>query len=691
MKNLKISLVILIWIFISSNLSAQNVGFKSAYHFNGNRNDYGRDIAVDDKENIYFCGQFSDSMDFDPGSGENIRLGSNDGFICKLRPNGSLFWVDQLSTTQSSDVFSIVLDSSNNLFALGAATGITKLITENDTIVVKPDINNSVFFVAKFDTSGNLKWIKNFATLTPYFVRSLDIDKNSNIYISGKLYDTLDCDPGEDTFKLFNKSFNDAFIIKLDSSGNFLWANQIYISNPSSFSSFDNSSIEVEPNGNVYFYATYQETIIDTVNHSGSTEGHIYFSKIDSDGNTLWVNIFSSISNSGYSMGQSIVTDNNGNLYVAGILIGTLDFDPGDGITNLTSISGNDVFVSKYDTAGKFIWAKQFGNSQAQPGVFITNDKTGDIYLTGIFTNTADFDPGSNVYNITAKGFNDIYIEKINKEGMFEWVKQIGEDNVGAECSSLAVDITGNIYSTGYFKGYCDFNPGRNSFGFTTENSFFDIFVQKMSPCKPNFAIINEVACNEYISPSGDKIYTNSTIFIDTIPSCISCDSVLAINLTVNKLDTLVNMTDTALICNLTGATYHWVDCSNNYSIIAGETNQIFKPDTSGDFAVILSQNNCIDTTKCYSYIMTGINDSRFINNIKVYPNPTQGEITIKLSCLKDEIMIKVLDITGRELISNNYEYTDFINLNLNTLPGIYFLKIMTKQGEITQFKVLKY
>jgi hypothetical protein len=93
-----------------------------------------------------------------------------------------------------------------------------------------------------------------------------------------------------------------------------------------------------------------------------------------------------------------------------GEFIGTVDFDPGPETFNLTAPGPEAIFISKLDHMGHFIWAKAIGAISRGYGRPIAIDPSGngDIYLTGYFEKTVDFDPGEQTYNITSNGGSDI-------------------------------------------------------------------------------------------------------------------------------------------------------------------------------------------------------------------------------------------------------------------------------------------
>src|SRR6185369_16966117 len=165
--------------------------------------------------------------------------------------------------------------------------------------------------------------------------------------------------------------------------------------------------------------------------------------------------------------GYSITVDDSGNVYTTGRFQGTADFDPGAGTFNLTSSSGSDIFISKLDADGSFVWAKKLGTGT---GHSIAHDHSGNIYSTGEFSGTSDFDPGAGIFNLTSAGLDDIFISKLDASGNFVWAKRVGGTQLD-NSYSISVNDSGYVYITGFFFGTADFDPGAGSFTLTSAGS----------------------------------------------------------------------------------------------------------------------------------------------------------------------------------------------------------------------------
>jgi hypothetical protein len=162
--------------------------------------------------------------------------------------------------------------------------------------------------------------------------------------------------------------------------------------------------------------------------------------------------------------GISIAVDGIGNVYVTGGFEGTATF----GETSLTSAL-SDIFVAKYNSSGTLQWVQQAGGRGADYGKYISVDGSGNVYVTGVFMETATF----GAVSLTSVRYDDIFVAKYNNSGTIQWAQSAGgmSDDEG---NGIAVDGSGNAYVTGYFNGTATF--GATSL---TSAGSSDIFVAK--------------------------------------------------------------------------------------------------------------------------------------------------------------------------------------------------------------------
>jgi hypothetical protein len=179
------------------------------------------------------------------------------------------------------------------------------------------------------------------------------------------------------------------------------------------------------------------------------------------------------------SEGTSITMDASGNVLVTGIMRETTDFDPGPGTYILNSISAEDIFISKLDAAGNFLWAKQIGGVGSDEGNSIVTDAAGNVYVTGVFNGEQDFDPGPGIFLLSPLTSNyEIFVLKLDPNGNFIWANRIG-DTGGDYGYAIGIDATGNLYLSGAFMATVDFDPGPADFFMTAPGGFTDVYVCK--------------------------------------------------------------------------------------------------------------------------------------------------------------------------------------------------------------------
>lgn len=342
-----------------------------------------------------------------------------------------------------------------------------------------PAVLTLLFFlftsVAPAQETALLGWVKNMGGLNQETGGGIAVDNTGNVYTTGFFRGTTDFDPGPGTYNLTAEGTGlGAFISKLDVNGNFVWA--IEVDGTDWERGF---GIAVDNAGNVYSTGYFEGTVdfnpgSGTFNLSSANSG-AYMLKLDTDGSFIWAK---STSGSEYEYGRAIAVDNTQNVYIMGEFSGTVDFDPGVGVTTLTDSNPNgDVFILKLDAAGDFEWARSFVGTSDDVARSIKVDADGNVYSTGGFYGTVDFDPGAGVFNLTSTGTDDAFISKLDLNGNFVWAKNIGSTGID-RAQGLAVDGSSNVYVTGHFSGTVDFDPGAGTFSLTSQQH--DAFTLKL-------------------------------------------------------------------------------------------------------------------------------------------------------------------------------------------------------------------
>lgn len=155
--------------------------------------------------------------------------------------------------------------------------------------------------------------------------------------------------------------------------------------------------------------------------------------------------------------------DDDGNVYSTGYFAENADLDPGPGTLELVNNGFYDIFVQKLDSEGNLLWAHNYGGDFFDNGSGIHVDSDGHVYVTGAYEETVDFDSGSETFELTSQGMQDIFVLKLTADGDFAWARSMGGTGY-EEAKAVGVDADGSVYVSGYFLEPCDFDPGEDSF-----------------------------------------------------------------------------------------------------------------------------------------------------------------------------------------------------------------------------------
>ena len=467
---------------LSNKLHSQEPTFEWAKKMGGDLGLFWDKTAVDLEGNLFTIGIFSDTIDFDPS--ENVfnlsAIGEFDIFITKLNTDGNFIWTKQFGGDDLVTYPQIDIDTEGNIYFSGGLFGIVDFDPSAETYNLSSAIGAA--FVCKLSNDGNLIWVTKVFESQIYFVNSINVDNDGNVYTTGCFADTTDFDPGDGVYNMFpSGGMVDIYISKLNSDGLFVWAKKM-----GGNSNEEGMSIYVDPLFNVYstgyFSGTSDFDPSENIYEFTEVYNGMYISKLDGEGSFVWAKVIN-----GTDQIASIKTDGYGSVYIQGNFSDTTDFDPSENTYSLIPI-GTETFLLKLDVNGNFLWVKKVARNLYSLGGPIHIDVFDAVYLTGGYIETYDFDPGESIYNLSSIGSNDIYITKLDVDGNLLWAKSIGGPGAD-EGISLQGDLLGNIYLTGNFNGIVNFNPSGEPFNLDSpQNS--STFTLKLS--QPGFVGIKE-------------------------------------------------------------------------------------------------------------------------------------------------------------------------------------------------------
>lgn len=490
---------------LNFDLSAQPPNFLWAKQLGGSSlHEYGNSTTVDNYGNVYTTGSFWGTVDFDPGPGffNLTSAGSYDVFVSKLDPFGNFIWAKRWGGSSGSDGGnSITIDDNGNVYTTGTihygtidfdpGPGVYNLLFEG----------NYHGFVSKLDSSGNFLWAKISGGLSS---NSIAVNSIGNVSTTGAFYYTADFDPGPGTYFLTASSdeYADIFVATLDAFGNFLWAKRLGGGRDD-----EGISIAIDADGNVCTTGYFRSTAADfdpgpgTFEMTTAGKFDVFVSKLDATGSFLWAKRWGSAASGdvpGPESGTSITVDATGNVYTTGyISYDDVDFDPGPAEYYIDSNGSDDIFVTKLDASGNFLWAIRHGGIYSDQSSGISVDAAENVYISGN---------------------NKVY--KFDSSGGFVWEGNLGTTWV----SSIDVDTYENIYVTGNFVGTNDFDPTNATYNLTAlgQNDAFVVKLCQLEPptitgptsfCQGNSITLTASSANSYLWSNGA---TTQSIVVST-------------------------------------------------------------------------------------------------------------------------------------------------------------------------------
>ncbi|TVR97545.1 MAG: hypothetical protein EA416_00535 [Trueperaceae bacterium] len=328
---------------------------------------------------------------------------------------------DALTLTATVDVADGVSDavaweSSDETVAVidgvGTVTGLSAGVTEvTATSTVDPGKSDTIALTV--DPLGALRWTRQFGTSSDDEALGVASDAHGNVYAVGSTVGALEG---------ANAGSYDAFVRSFDSAGVVRWTRQFGTEN-----SDIAAGVATDASGNVYVTGR----TFGALEGSNAGASDAFVRSFDSGGTLRWTRQFGTGS---VDAALGVATDANGNVYIAGFTLGSLQG---------TNAGGADAFVRSYDGEGTLRWTRQFGTSSDDIAFGVAADASGHIYVAG---RTAGALEGSSAGNF------DAFVRSYDADGILRWTSQFGSSSIDG-AAGVATDATGNVYVAGFTQG----------------------------------------------------------------------------------------------------------------------------------------------------------------------------------------------------------------------------------------------
>ena len=351
-------------------------------------------IAIDKDENIYLCGFFN-SRDINFGGGKRFNKSStSDIFVVKLDKNGKYIWDYTIGGEKRDEASDIVINSDGKIFVSG-------YFESSD---IDFGINNDKYWAGVFALSltneGKTEWVYTASGTSGDYCKAIDIDNDSNVYITGYSFSDPINFGGNDNNNVGN---SDIFVVKLDKNGKFIWDKTL-----GGTGNDQGLDIKIDKDNNCYIAGSFASS---TINFGGGTRKQkrsldLYVLKLDKDANYLWDFIANT---KGKENATGIEIDKNNNVYITGYYTDGIDFGKGE----RESLGGTDIFVIKLSDKGKCKWEYTSGSTHFDYARDIAIDDSGALYIAGDFEgNSINFSKDDSKKS-KGNGQSDIFVLKL--------------------------------------------------------------------------------------------------------------------------------------------------------------------------------------------------------------------------------------------------------------------------------------
>jgi len=418
------------------------------------------DVAAGADGHIYVTGQFEGTTDFDPGAGtfELTSAGGADGFVLKLDADGSFVWAAQFGGTGSDYGNGIAVTSVGEVRVTGPFSG----TADFDSGVGTENLTSAgVFdgFVLGLDADGIFQWVEQWGDTGSDVGYGIAVDADDTAYVAGSSTD------GTENIAAYS----------IDTDGNWGWQHDI------AGAGSEHASAVATRAGAVVFAGDFAGATVDfdpdavDTNDLVPAARDVFTLKLDTSGDFMWA------AKQGGNNNQSLFgvdIDADGSIVTTGYTYGAdQDFDPGGGTFELDAEANSDAFVSKLDTDGNLTWAGLFSGPLDEQGTSIALDSAGNVYATGFFVDTVDFDPGAGTADLTSVGGIEAWVVKLDGDGVYDWAGQVGAGG-NDRGNAIAVGPNDSVLYGGYFEGTGDVELGAGTTNFVADAT--DAYLAKL-------------------------------------------------------------------------------------------------------------------------------------------------------------------------------------------------------------------
>jgi hypothetical protein len=298
-----------------------------------------------------------------------------------------------------------------------------------------------VFIVSYDALTGTHRWSTRLGGQGRDWGHGVAVDGDGNVTVVGFFEGTADFSGGP----LTSAGAKDIFVASYNPAGNHRWTRRLGGAGDDYA-----QGVAVDTTGNVIVTGWFEQVVDFGEGNVASAGGaDIFIVRLGFNGGHLWSKHFGGV---GTEWGFSAAADSSGNVTVTGRFNAPMDV--GGGVMSPAS-AASDIFIASYDPLGVHRWSKRFGGAGEDWSAGVAVDSTGNVTVTGFFSQTVDFGGGP----LTSAGAGDIFVASYGSQGAYRWSSRFGStaDDFGR---GVAIDGSDNVIVTGACEGVVDLGGG---------------------------------------------------------------------------------------------------------------------------------------------------------------------------------------------------------------------------------------
>lgn len=608
--------------------------------------------------------------------------GNDQPFLTRIDPDGNSEWVHVFETGSSCYIEAVAIHADGSI-RIGGWAGPDSDIDPGPGVHIIPGEYNA--YIASFLPDGTFQDVD---TMGSGKVQALHFDKNNNLFLTGMMtfneaWD-MDLGPGKYLLTPAAQSSAELVLAKYDSTGKLLWASQTYGQEDApGNSSIKGLHLGTDDLGHVFVsgHLSGPGTVIRFklgANPIQVTPGFwtdLFVARFQSsNGAAEWVRVLKGEDYENTLRAMSV--RNDGQVALSGGFRDTLTVsDPSGTYFKLAPYPMQsytyDIFMASYNVQGQAIWAHALIGAKSETADGLSWTSTGDLWTFGkLGTATVDFDPGSGTHNVTSFG---LFLARYSDIGTFHWVYTIPADYA---FQLIPYGTNGYLTASRTNTNGTDFDltPKIQNIGLPQSRGV----LVRYNDCDIIWSQADGILCPGESQELDGTIIDSAGIYSGVFVSQAGCDSVLTLTVTQVEIDTSVQAGFESLFAESVTGNYQWIDCVTGMPV-AGATTALFNPVKSGNYAVIVSENNCSDTSACYQVTLVNTTHSETATEWNIWPVPTREDVHIMYNGqITNTVRIEIWTVSGVLIQTQEIMPTHGpIHLSVDTLhPGSYICRI---------------